>query len=96
MFSRDIRCPDGDNNLTYGVIQKGRSSFWEVTEPLIVRKKFICMCVQFWMVIEIELFEYPGFCLRGLDEEWHLQKEGGYTRRITRERFGCCYQYKET
>jgi hypothetical protein len=46
------------------VIQEERSAFWEVIEPVIVRRSSYER-VQFWMVSEIGLFEYPGFCLRG-------------------------------
>ena len=31
-----------------------------------------------------------------LDEEWSLQKKGGYRRQIVRLHFGCCCPHKET
>jgi hypothetical protein len=39
---------------------------------------------------------YFTFLFVGLDEEWGLQKKGGYTRRIARSHFRCCYPHKVT
>jgi hypothetical protein len=50
------------------------------------------------MVTEIELFEFtdvsPLELFVGLDEERSLQSKGGYTRRIARSHFGCCFPHK--
>ena len=35
------------------------------------------------------------FLFVGLDEEWSLQTEGGWTRQTSRSRFGCCFLNKE-
>jgi hypothetical protein len=52
-FQTERVCGDG---LLYGVSQEEKSIFWEVTVSVILSKKYICTCVLFRTVSEIELF----------------------------------------
>ena len=49
---------------------------------------------------DIELFESPDltgrFLFVGLDGEQSVQKEGGYTRTISRSHLGSCCLHKQT
>jgi hypothetical protein len=46
----------------YRMFQGERSIFWEVIESVILSKNFICTCVLFRMVSEIELFHCTVHC----------------------------------
>jgi hypothetical protein len=45
-----------NHGIIYRVSQEERSIFWEVTVTVILNKNFICTCVLFRTVSEIELF----------------------------------------
>jgi hypothetical protein len=57
-----FRCRLHVRALIYRMPQDERSIFWEVIVSFILSRKWICTCILFWTVSEIELFHCTVHC----------------------------------
>ena len=82
---------------TYRVVKEERSIVLEVKVSVIERSNslYTCLNLSGYRHRAVWIYREIFFLFEGLDEQRNLQKNGGYTIRISRSRVGCCCEHKQ-